>query len=308
VLAVLVSHPLWGVIALPLLARLYIRQQDLAAIDKRHRPDFKTKLVLGVELVRWAKLWLDLLGKPLWVVADGAYAKSAFLKPLIKLGVTVVSRLRRDAALWDVPEASSPKRGRPRIYGKNRIDLSKRAGQKRGWQEEAFELYGKKTTKRYKTFLATWRPTGGVIRVVLVDEPTGWLAFFCTKTDATVEEILGVVADRFSLESCFRDVKEVVGAGQQQTRHMWASVGAFAVCLWTFTLTECWAWNRSEEALVNHRSESPWDDKPRRPSHADKRRAWRRELLAGETEAVLLHAPNTTKIRDLTERMLNLAA
>jgi hypothetical protein len=308
VLALLVSHPLWGVIALPLLTRLYIRKKDLETIDKKHRPTFKTKLVLAVELVRWAKLWLDLLGKPLWVVVDGAYAKSAFLKPLIAAGITLVSRLRKDAALRDVPVACPGQRGRPRKYGKNAISLSKRAGQKRGWLEETLELYGKKTTKRVKTFLATWRPTGGVIRVVLVDEPKGWLAFFCTKTDATVAEILGLVADRFSLENCFRDVKEVVGAGQQQTRHMWASVGSFAVCLWTFTLTECWAWNRSEEALVNHRSESPWDDKPRRPSHADKRRAWRRELLAGEIEAVLHHAPNTTEIHDLTERMLNLAA
>jgi integrase len=28
------------------------------------------------------------------------------------------------------------------------------------------------------------------------------------------------------------------------------------------------------------RKESPWDDPNRRPSHADKRRAWRREMLA----------------------------
>ena len=40
-----------------------------------------------------------LLGKPLWAVADGAYAKKEFLKPAIGLGMTVVSRLRRDAAL-----------------------------------------------------------------------------------------------------------------------------------------------------------------------------------------------------------------
>src|ERR1041384_7655730 len=37
----------------------------------------------GVQPMRRAKLWLGLLGKPLWVVADGAYAKATFLKPLI---------------------------------------------------------------------------------------------------------------------------------------------------------------------------------------------------------------------------------
>src|SRR5690349_24976858 len=68
VLALLVAHPAWGGVALPLLSRLYIRAKDLLAIDPTHRPEFRTKLVLAVALLRWAKLWLGLLGKPLWVV------------------------------------------------------------------------------------------------------------------------------------------------------------------------------------------------------------------------------------------------
>ena len=31
-----------------------------------------------------------------------------------------------------------------------------------------FDLYGAPAVKRYKTFVATWRPAGGAIRVVLV--------------------------------------------------------------------------------------------------------------------------------------------
>ena len=100
--------------------------------------------------------------------------------------------------------------------------------------------------KKYKTFLATWRPAGGAIRVVLVDEPTGWRAYFCTDTSASVADILGMVADRFSLEITFRECKQVVGAGQQQVRFIWANIGAFHVCLWTFTMTEAWAWGRKD--------------------------------------------------------------
>ena len=102
VLGLLVTHQAWGVIALPLLARLYVRKKDLPAIDPKHRPAFRTKLELAVELLRWAKPWLGLLSKPIWVVADGAYAKKDFLKPAKALGMTVVSRLRKDAALWVV--------------------------------------------------------------------------------------------------------------------------------------------------------------------------------------------------------------
>jgi len=308
VLGLLATHPAWGVIALPLLARLYVRKKDLIGIDPKHRPAFRTKLELAVELLRWAKLWLGLLGKPLWVVADGAYAKAAFLKPAMEMGMTVVSRLRKDSALRTVP-GPRPKgqRGRSRIYGQEKIDLAKRAGQRRGWSSGVFDLYGEKAVKRYKTFLATWRPAGGPIRVVLVDEPTGWRAYFCTDVSASVSDILTTVADRFSLEIAFRDCKEIVGAGQQQVRFIWANVGAFHVCLWTFTMTEAWAWSRSADELVD-RSASPWDTPLRRPSHADKRRAWRRELLGAEIRAVLRPGVTEAEIQATAERLLSLAA
>ena len=162
VLGLLAVHPAWGVIALPLLARMYVRAKDLPAIYPQHRPEFQTKLEMAVELLRWAHFWLKYLGKPLWVVVDGAYAKAPFLKPAMSLGMTVVSRLRKDAALWTVPGPRvAGRRGRPRIYGENRIELAKRAGQRRGWTTEVFELYGKPAKKRYKTFVATWRPAGG---------------------------------------------------------------------------------------------------------------------------------------------------
>src|SRR5687767_12040085 len=74
VLGLLACHPSWGVVALPLLARLYIRQKTLAAMAPTNRPAFRTKLALGVELMRWAVSWLGHLGKPMWVVTHGAYA------------------------------------------------------------------------------------------------------------------------------------------------------------------------------------------------------------------------------------------
>jgi hypothetical protein len=161
--------------------------------------------------------------------------------------------------------------------------------------------------KSYKTFLVTWRPAGGAIRVVLVDEPNGRGAYFCTDASASVADILGMVADRFSLEITFRECKQVVGAGQQQVRFIWASVGAFHLCPWTFTMTEAWAWGRKDEELVD-RSASPWDSTLRRPSHADKRRAWRRELLGEEIRAALRPGTTEAEIQATAERLLSLAA
>ena len=125
--------------------------------------------------------------------------------------------------------------------------------------------------KKYKTFQATWRPAGGVIRVVLAEESTGWRTFFCTNTTASVADLPGAVAGRFSLEITFRDRKEIIGAGQQQVRFMSVKFGAFYVCLETFIMTQGWVWIWADEALVD-RPASPWDKPSRRLSHAGKRR------------------------------------
>ena len=88
---------------------------------------------------------------------------------------------------------------------------------------------------------------------------------------------------------------------------MWANVGAFHICLWTFTMTEAWAWGRPADELVD-RSSSPWDDPGRRPSHADKRRARRVALLREEIRAVLRPGVTEAEIQAAADRLLSLAA
>ncbi len=288
--------------------RVYVRRKDLSGIAPAHRPAFQTKLELAVGLMRWAVTWLGFLGKPLWVVADRAYTQAPFLKPMRSVGVTVISRLRRDSNLRTVPTARSGRRGRPRTYGVDRIDLAKRGGQRRRWTTGTFTPYGKPAVKTYKAFVATWRPAGGAIRVVLVNEAKGWVAFFCSDPAAEVAGILGNVAGRFSLEITFRDVKVVIGAGQQQVRLVAGNVGVFHLCAWTLTMTEAWAWGRAADDLVGHRGASSWDAQARRPSHADKRRAWRWELLGNEIRTILRAVLTEAELRAAEERLLNLAA
>ena len=206
-LAWVVRHPMWGTIGLPLLARLYVRQKDIDAQQLTLLRDvtFETKLTMAGAMVTDAAKWVKTLDLPLWVVADGAYAKRPFLQEAAAAKAIVVSRLRKDAALFDLPPPRKPGErrgpGRPPTYGKNRISLAKRAGHRQGWQTGTFRLYGSEVIKRYKTFLATYPPAGGLIRVVLVKEDDGkWVAYFCTHAEATVTEILEAVADRSAIE------------------------------------------------------------------------------------------------------------
>jgi hypothetical protein len=123
-----------------------------------------------------------------------------------------------------------------------------------------------------------------VIRVVLVLEEDGWRAYFSTDRDMSAVRILELAADRGALEETFKDVKEIWGAGQQQLRNYWANVGAFNLNAWMYSAVELWSWQGSHEELVDRRA-SPWDEVERRPSHADKRVALRREVLRAEIRA-----------------------
>ena len=161
-------------------------------------------------------------------------------------------------------------------------------------------------SKTVKTFLATWKPAGGVIRVVIVKEEEDWLPFFSTDPLATAVEILEAMADRGAHEQMNKDVKEVWGAGQQQVRNVFSSEGCFNLNLWLYSLVEAWAWDKEEEDLVD-RSDSPWDSEPRRPSHADKRKALQREVLRGEIEEALSGRPSDEQIRALVDRLMGLA-
>src|ERR1700733_11660565 len=308
-LAWMVHHPLWGTIGLPVLARLYVRQID---VKKLPRPwPFHTKLELAKQLVVWATKVLGFLNRPLWFVTDGGYAKRPFLKVARQqAGVVVVSRLRRDAALFTVPKVapvSKRGRGRPRTYGKKRISLVKRAGQKRGWQRIKCQQYDKEVVKKIKAFEATYKPAEGRIRVVLVKEAHGWLPYFSTDPAMTATTILEQVADRGALEQDYHDLKEVEGTGQQQLRNIWANLGAFHLTLWAHCLTELWAWYQPKEALCD-RSDSPWDNPQRRPSHADRRKALQRNCLAEEFSHLQRHTPVASEIQRFVGKLIHQAA
>jgi hypothetical protein len=308
-LAWLAPHRFWGTIALPFRARLYIRQKDLPKVPTKHRPPFQTKLQQAAELLAWLVQSLGWLRKTLWLVVDGAYAKKELLGPARQFGVVVVSRLRKDAALRSVPptQRQPGQRGPLPTYGKRGISLAKRAGHKGGWRTEEFELYREQVTKTYKTFLATWPPAGGLIRVVLVQEQRGWVAYFATDPVASVADILGAVAARSAIEQAFHDLKEVWGLGQQQLRHLWANIGAYHLNLWMYTMVEVWAWRQSQGQLVD-REESPWDDNERRPSHADRRKALQQACLEREYQAAGQGRGQEGKFRRLARQLLKMAA
>lgn len=163
-------------------------------------------------------------------------------------------------------------------------------------------------TRQVKTFLATSELISGVIRVVIVRfEDGGWAPYFCTDSSAEVRDILEAVAARWAIEEHFHDVKEIWGAGQQQVRNVWSNIGCWHLNGWLYTLVELCSWNIDKSKLTD-RSDRPWDNPGRRPSHADRRRAICREMLHEQFLAALPRTRDHRKIRALFQDLIALAA
>ncbi len=308
-LAVALGHPLFGIVAVPLLSALYVRKVGVEALQARYGWKFRTKHELALELCETAIRALRAMGSQagIVVVFDGAYAARTLVQPLIAHGATVVTRLRRDAKLFDLPVNVLGQQGRPRIYGKNRISLAKRAGHREGWQMVQYLRRGVQTEGRCKTFLATSHITSCTVRVVLLEHASGnWAAYLSTDPSMSVETILKIVSDRWSIEEHFHDVKEIWGAGEQQVRNIWSSIGCWHICGWLYGLIELESWDDPQEHLVD-RSDRPWDNPARRPSHNDRRRRIARKMLSETFLADLPDTPDGTKIRDRIESILALA-
>ena len=313
----LVTHPKWGCIGLPLRALMYVRRKDLQPLENIRRAPwaFRTKLEMAAELVEWCVIafenWFE---KRVLVVADGAYAKRPFLRRVTAAGAIVVSRLRKDAALRDLPQPVKQRRkGRPRKYGLHRISLALRGGHRQGWTTVRLTLYGVEQDVTFKTFEATYRPAAGKIRVVIVkrsdqlftDCGAAWVAFFCTESDVAAETIIESVADRSAIEQNFHDVKEVHGAGQQQVRNVWCNVACWNLCLWLHTLVELWSWRRSGDTL-KQRTDRPWDQLTRRPSHADRLKTVRKHVVRESFSALPREQRRKRKIQTFFQALTRL--
>src|SRR5205085_10740667 len=84
-------------------------------------------------------------------------------------------------------------------------------------------LYGKLQTVEYKTYDAQWYRACGprLLRVVVVRLSEGQLrlrVFFCTDITLSVRKILEGYAERWAIEVCFRDLKQLLGFADSSAR------------------------------------------------------------------------------------------
>ncbi len=218
--------------------------QEKACQGKR---TFATKLVLAAQLA--CELALA-PGQVLVVIADGAYAKRAFVQAVWAAGRHVVSRLRSDTVFYDLPPVKKKgKKGRPRKYGAKH-KAREWAEKKQRWREVTLRLYGKDARVRIKSRVVIQRTLGVRIRLVAVQwEKRPVVFLFSTDTTLQAEAIVRVYCARFSIETGFRDAKQEFGLTTYQVRSEQSIERLVHLCLWGQTLLRLVCWEAKPQTI-----------------------------------------------------------
>ena len=221
VLAVLVQVPFarraWAV---PVLFRLYRGKADCQRRGVRHRK----KTQLGRELVQCVLGWLP--EAPLVLVADEAYSCSTVLEGLPDR-LVFVGAMRPDAVLSRprTRPCRSARTGRPLTRDVPCPTPEALARDTRTpWQQARTHLYGEERQVRSKQMVARWRRATGLrmLKVVVVQLEGGsrpLRVFFSTDAHASALQVVHRVAGRWSIEVCFRDLKQLLGFADSRARH-----------------------------------------------------------------------------------------
>jgi hypothetical protein len=261
---VLVEVPFAGHIwALPALTALTPSKAWSERHGRRHRPvtDWARRLLLTLR--RW------LPDRPIVAVMDGEFAALELLHAL-RPRMVVITRLRRDARLFD-PPCGWDRRGRPAVRGDRQpslvarttdpatrwhrvVQASRAAWRSAGWIE-------------YTHGAALWHHPGKPmvpILWVLVRYPDGRRepeAFLCTDTAASPREVLDLFSRRWSMETTYEEARAHLGV---ETQRQWSDPAVFRttpLLLGLYSLVAPYVHQHAERLALSPRR-AAWDPKP----------------------------------------------
>jgi hypothetical protein len=240
--------------------------------------------------------------------ADGAYATLAG-DDLPR--TTVISRMRRDAALYGPPPPPTGKRGRPRARGERLPTPTVLAGRARKWTSVEVPWRGGRITRQLWSRPVLWygvRPKAMVLLVVVRDpagrEPDDF--FFTTDLDMAPAEVLSIYGDRWAIECTYRDVKQLAHGQEPQT---WKGRGperAAHLGFWLHGAT--WLWYLDISGTTPTFTTRPWYTTKRIPSFADALAQLRRVLWQERISPACHRGQLTPEMTTLLVEALAMAA
>ena len=259
------------------------------------RATHKTSVDLARQLVLQVRRWLP--ERRLILVLDGGFAALELVRACQRHRVTMICRLRLDAALYHPPGPQpTGKRGPKPKKGPRQRRLAEWANRKdTPWQEVEVDWYGgRRKVMRVFSRTGLWQRRGQgpvAIRYILARDPEGEqsnAADFGTDERFLPEEILKYVVQRWSVEVTFEGARAQLGLETQRQGSDLAIARTTPVLLGLFSIVTSLAvqWHRSG-LLVAERT--AWYEKDS-PTFSDwmrlvRQQIWRSRSRGPSTEA-----------------------
>ena len=259
-------YPPWGgePLGLPILMRL-------------HRKGGGSLIELAEAMLGQLADWLP--ERTFRLHADGFYATLAG-RGLVR--IHWISRMRRDAVLYEPlpPSRGKRNRGRPRTKGRRLSTPEQRARRVRSWKSVTTTERGK-VRKRliYARPVVWYRVSKTPVLLVISRDPTGRERddfFFSTDLSLTPAQVIGGFAGRWSIEDTFKNTKPFVRGQEPQT---WKGQGperAAMLSLWLGSVV--WLWYLGQNGRGRRVPVPPWYPKKEHPSFQDAWASLRRYL------------------------------
>jgi hypothetical protein len=288
-LTVLVPVP-WGrrVWALPVLTALHWPEGKGSRRGHKSSIDWARQLALQVR--RWVP------ERELILVLDGGFAAVELASDCRRHRITLVCRLRIDAALYDPPGPPAPGRRGPKpTKGPRQPSPKQRAADPAtAWEAVEVDWYGgRRKVMRVVAGAGLWHTPHLApvpIRWVLARDPEGQqrdAAYFSTDERLSPERVLGYVVGRWSVEVTFEEARAHLGVETQRQWSDRAIARTTPVLLGLYSLVTLLALRWYGEGTLEV-AESAWYAKAA-PTFADclaavRERIWRGRILGGSCE------------------------
>jgi len=177
-----------------------------------------TKLTkLAANLLELVAAWFP--DRQICCCADGAFA--SVLTPLGNKRITVISRIRRDAALYELKPKPTGQRGRPRTRGARLGTPLQIAAKAKRWKMVVTDQRGRPKKRLVYSRVVLWHAVSDKpVLLVISRDPDGkehddfWV---CSDVDMPPRDVVSAYTGRWSIEDTFRATKQSLGIQHPQT-------------------------------------------------------------------------------------------
>jgi hypothetical protein len=247
-----------------------------------HRKNGPGLIELAKQILVEVKSWFP--ERQFMMGADGFYATLAGCGAAY---THLISRMRRDAAIYALPGKERKHRRGPKRKKGNRLGTPTQiASRVKSWRRVKTCERGKTKYRLVYAKVVLWYKVSHTpVLLVISRDPMGEEQddfFFTTDLKLTAAEVVGGFAGRWSIEDTFKNTKQLLGSEEPQT---WKGQGperAAVISLWLYSVV--WAWYIKYGYGKTSLPIIPWYSTKTSPSFQDalatlRRTLWRKRII-----------------------------